>query len=59
LFVAARALENPLPVPFATGRIRAIGRAARALAAKILQEGATTEIGVLLARKFFVARGKV
>jgi hypothetical protein len=59
LFVAARALEEPVPLLFATGRIRGIGRAARALAAKILRDGATTEIGVLLAGKFFVARDKV
>jgi hypothetical protein len=46
-----------LPLLFATDRIGGIGRVARTLAAKILPDGATIEITLLLAEKFFVARG--
>jgi hypothetical protein len=51
--------EDPLPLLFATGRIGGIGRVTRTLAAKILPDGTTIEIGLLLAGKFFVARANV
>jgi hypothetical protein len=51
--------EGLVPLLFATGRTCGIGRVARTLAAKILPGGATIEIALLLAGKFFVARGQV
>jgi len=48
-----------MPWLFATRRTSGIGWTARMLAGKTLPGGATIEIAVLLAEKFFVARGHV
>ena len=51
--------EDLLPLLFATRYRCGIGPTTRTLAAKILPDGATSEIALLLAGKFFVARGQV